>query len=85
MLLKKNPYGEPVAAVCQSSVTNFVLVAFGNHSPQSGSSLTLASMPMSWRFFVMIWSEATQSDQPEMTWTVKLTVLPFGSTSSLPL
>src|SRR5688572_1903138 len=36
MLLKKNPYGEPVAAVCQSSVTNFVLVAFGNHEPQSG-------------------------------------------------
>ena len=85
MLLKKNPYGEPVAAVCHRSVTNFVLVAFGNHSPQSGSSLTRASMPMSWRFFVMIWSEATQSDQPEMTWIVKLTLSPLGSTSSLPL
>jgi hypothetical protein len=85
MLLKKYPYGEPVAAVCQSSVTNFVLVAFGNHEPQSGSSLTLASMPMSWRFLEMIWSEATQSDQPEMTWIWKATGLPFGSSSLSPL
>src|SRR5580765_600358 len=85
MLLKKKPYGEPVAAVCHRSVTNFVLVAFGNHSPQPGSSLTLASMPMSWRFLVMIWSEATQSDQPEMTWIVNLTLSPLGSTRSLPL
>ena len=33
----------------------------------------------------MIWSEATQSDQPEMTWIVKLTLSPLGSTRSLPL
>ena len=79
MLLKKKPKGEPVAAVCQSRVTIFVLVAFGNQEPQSGSSFTFASMPMSFRFFVMIWSEATQSDQPEMTWTSNLTRSPFGS------
>ena len=54
MLLKKKPKGEAVAAVCQSRVTVFVLVAFGYHEPQSGSSFTFASMPMSFRFFVMI-------------------------------
>src|SRR3954471_23326043 len=85
MLLKKNPYGDPVAAVCHSRVTNFVLVAFGNHEPQSGSSFTLASIPISCRFFAMIWSDATQSDQPEMTWIWELTGLPFGSIRSLPL
>ena len=84
MLLKKYPYGEPVAAVCQSRVTNFVLVAFGYHEPQSGSSLTLASMPTAWRFLEMIWSEATQSDQPEITWIWKETGLPFGSSSLSP-
>src|SRR6266545_5082203 len=85
MLLKKKPYGEPVAAVCQSSVTVFVLVAFGNHEPQSGSSFTPASMPMSCRFLVMICSDATQSDHPEITWTSKATGLPFGSISFEPL
>src|SRR5688572_4021414 len=79
MLLKKNPYGDPVAAVCHISVANFVLVAFGYHEPQSGSSLTPASMPMSCRFLEMICSDATQSDQPEMTWIVKLTAFPLGS------
>src|SRR5829696_919029 len=67
MLLKKNPNGDAVAAVCHISVTCFVLVAFGYQSPQPGSSFTLASIPMSFRFFVMIWSEATQSDQPAIT------------------
>ena len=33
----------------------------------------------------MICSEATQSDQPEMTWTSNETGLPFGSISLLPL
>ena len=33
----------------------------------------------------MIWFEATQSDQPEMTWMSSLTSSPFGSTSLLPL
>src|SRR5215208_1097076 len=84
MLLKKNPYGVAVPAVCQSSVTNFVLVSFGNQEPQSGSSLTLASIPMSCRFFVMICSDATQSDQPEITCTSKLTRLPCGSKSLSP-
>ena len=27
----------------------------------------------------MIWFEATQSDQPEITWMSSLTALPFGS------
>ena len=33
----------------------------------------------------MIWFDATQSDQPEMTWMSSLTGLPFGSMSVLPL
>ena len=33
----------------------------------------------------MIWFDATQSDQPEMTWMSSLTWLPFGSMRSLPL
>jgi hypothetical protein len=39
---------------------------------------------MSRKFFVMIWFEATQSDQPEMTWMSSLTASPCGS-KSLPL
>src|SRR3954454_774276 len=42
-------------------------------------------MPMLCRFFVMIWFDATQSDQPEITWMSRLTALPFGSVSLLPL
>ena len=38
-----------------------------------------------WRFFVMIWFDATQSDQPEITWMFSETGLPFGSMSLLPL
>ena len=37
------------------------------------------------RFFVMIWFDATQSDQPEITWMSSETALPFGSISLLPL
>ena len=40
---------------------------------------------MSRRFLVMIWRDATQSDQPEITWTSSLTAFPFGSISLLPL
>ena len=42
-------------------------------------------MPIACRFFVMICSDATQSDQPEITWIWKLTGLPFGSIRLLPL
>ena len=62
-----------------------MLDAFGYHEFQSGSSFTFESMPIACRFFVMIWSEATQSDQPEITWMSRLTALPFGSISWLPL
>ena len=34
---------------------------------------------MSRRFRVMIWFEATQSDQPAMTWMSSLTASPCGS------
>src|SRR5580765_2803384 len=60
-------------------------MAFGAQPPQSGSSLTFESIQIAWRFFVMIWFEATQSDQPEITWMSSLTGLPFGSMSVLPL
>ena len=60
-------------------------VAFGYQESQSGSSATFESIPMSRRFFVMIWFDATQSDQPEITWMSSLTGLPFGSSSELPL
>ena len=33
----------------------------------------------------MIWLDATQSDQPEITWMSSETGLPFGSISLLPL
>ena len=33
----------------------------------------------------MIWFDATQSDQPEITWMSSVTGLPFGSISLLPL
>src|SRR3954466_10526780 len=81
----KKPYGEPWEAVCQSSDGFFVADAFGYHEFQSGSSATLELMPIAWRFFVMIWFEATQSDQPEITWMSRLTGLPFGSMSVSPL
>ena len=42
-------------------------------------------MPIACRFLVMICSEATQSDQPEITWIWNETGLPFGSISLLPL
>ena len=32
----------------------------------------------------MIWFDATQSDQPEITWMFSVTGLPFGSISLLP-
>src|SRR5947209_16118088 len=60
-------------------------MAFGCQEPQSGSSATFELMPMALRFFVMIWFDATQSDQPEITWMSSLTGLPFGSTRLLPL
>ena len=81
----KNPYGDACEPFCQSSVGFLVANAFGYHEFQSGSSLTLESMPMPCRFFVMIWFEATQSDQPEITWMSSETALPFGSISLLPL
>src|SRR3954453_4466659 len=81
----KNPNGEPAEPTCQSSVGFFVLEAFGYHAFQSGSSLTFESIPIPRRFRVMIWSEATQSDQPEMTWMSSDTASPFGSMSWLPL
>src|SRR3954447_10556921 len=82
---RKNPYGEPCEAFCHRRLGNFVAEAFGYHEFQSGSSATLESIPIAWRFFVMIWFEATQSDQPEITWMSRLTGLPFGSMSVLPL
>src|SRR5437763_9413751 len=84
-LLRKKLYGEACDAVCQRSVGFFVADAFGYHEFQSGSSFTFESMPIAWRFFVMIWFDATQSDQPEMTWMSRWTALPFGSSSALPL
>ena len=81
----KKPYGEACEPFCQSRVGFFVANAFGNQEFQSGSSFTFESMPMSCRFFVMIWFDATQSDQPEITWMSRLTGLPFGSISLLPL
>src|ERR1700710_1797204 len=39
---KKNPYGEPCEAFCQSSVGDFVENAAEPHVLQSGSSLTVA-------------------------------------------
>src|SRR3954453_4754444 len=81
----KKPYAEPREATCQRSVGAFVEKAFGYQSPQDGSSLTFESIPIACRFFVMIWFEATQSDQPEMTWMSSLTRLPFGSMRSPPL
>src|SRR6478609_8146572 len=84
-LALKNPYGDACEPFCQSSVGFLVANAFGYHEFQSGSSLTLESMPMPCRFFVMIWFEATQSDQPEITWMSSETALPFGSNSLLPL
>src|SRR3954452_17495767 len=84
-LERKNPNGEPCEAPCQSSDGNFVLAAFGYHEFQSGSSATFELMPSAERFFVMIPFDATQSDQPEITWMSRLTALPFGSISWLPL
>src|SRR5436190_7065056 len=84
-LLRKKLYGDAIEAVCQRSVGFFVAEAFGYHEFQSGSSFTFESMPIDWRFFVMIWFDATQSDQPEITWMSRLTELPFGSRSVLPL
>src|SRR5690242_3451047 len=84
-LLRKKLYGEAIDAVCHSNVGFFVADAFGYHEFQSGSSLTFELMPMSRRFFVMIWFDATQSDQPEITWMSRLTGFPFGSISVLPL
>src|SRR5207249_3829309 len=55
------------------------------HEFQSGSSFVVESMPMSFRFFVMICSEATQSDQPEITWGESSTALPLGSIRLPPL
>src|SRR2546430_17678847 len=81
----KYPYGDACDAVCQSSVGLLVANAFGNHEFQSGSSLTFESIPIPCRFLVMIWFEATQSDQPEITWMSRLTALPFGSSNVLPL
>src|SRR6478735_9197523 len=81
----KKPYGDACEPFCQSSVGFFVANAFGNQEPQSGSSATFESIPMPWRFFVMIWFDATQSDQPEITWMFSETGLPFGSMSLLPL
>src|SRR3954453_4594326 len=81
----KNPNGEPCEAFCHRSDGAFVEDAFGYHEFQSGSSATFESIPMDWRFFVMIWFDATQSDQPEITWMSRLTGLPFGSIRSLPL
>src|SRR5271169_1757087 len=85
MLAKKNAYGEAMEAPCQSSVGVFVDAAFGYHEFQSGSSAGLELMPIAWRFLVMIWIDATQSDQPEITWMFSVTGLPFGSISVLPL
>src|SRR6266568_7681669 len=62
----KKPYGDACEPVCQSSVGFFVAKAFGNQEFQSGSSFTFESIPIACRFLVMIWFEATQSDQPEI-------------------
>src|SRR6476659_2250863 len=85
MFEKKYPYGEPWEAFCQSSVGNFVADAFGYHEFQSGSSATFESIPIAWRFCVMIWFDATQSDQPEITGMSSETGFPFGSMRLLPL
>src|SRR3954447_26359431 len=82
---RKNPYGEPWEAFCHSRVGNFVEDALGYHEFQSGSSATFESIPIAWRFFVMIWFDATQSDQPEITWMSSETGLPLGSMRLLPL
>src|SRR5579872_962739 len=82
---RKYPYGDACDAFCQSRLGNFVADAFGYHEFQSGSSATFESMPIAWRFFVMIWFDATQSDQPEITWMSRLTGLPCGSMSVEPL
>src|SRR5438309_1125913 len=84
-LLRKKLYGDACEAVCHNRVGNFVADAFGYQEFQSGSSATFELMPIAWRFLVMIWFEATQSDQPEITWMFRLTGLPFGSMSVLPL
>src|SRR4051812_47179391 len=84
-LAKKKPYGEACEPFCQSRVGFFVANAFGNHEFQSGSSFTFESMPIAWRFFVMIWFDATQSDHPEITWMSRLIGSPFGSISDEPL
>src|SRR3954452_21750822 len=84
-LAKKKPYGEACEPFCQSRVGFFVANAFGNHEFQSGSSFTSESIPIAPRFFVMIWFDATQSDQPEITWMSSLTGLPFGSMRLFPL
>ncbi len=84
-LALKKPNGEPCPPTCQSRVGFFVLAAFGYHEFQSGSSFSLELIPIACRFLTMIWSEATQSDQPEITWTSRLTGLPCGSISVLPL
>src|SRR4051794_39823617 len=81
----KNPNGDPCEAFCHRSDGAFVDEAFGYQEFQSGSSATFESMPIAWRFFVMIWFDATQSDQPEITWMSSVTALPFGSMSLLPL
>ncbi len=81
----KKPYGDACEPFCQSRVGFLVANAFGNQEFQSGSSSTLESIPIAWRFFVMIWFEATQSDQPEITWMLSETGLPFGSSRLLPL
>src|SRR6185503_706740 len=78
-------YGDPRDATCQRRVGFFVEKAFGNQSPHEASSFTCESMPMSRRFFVMIWFDATQSDQPEMTWMFSWTGFPFGSSRVSPL
>src|SRR3954465_7925383 len=83
-LAKKKPYGDACDPFCQSSVGFFVAYAFGNHELKSGSSFTFESIPKSRRFFVMIWFDATQSDQPEITWMSSVTGLPRGSSSLLP-
>ena len=75
----------PCPPFCQSSVGFFVVDAFGYHEFQSGSSTSFESIPIAERFLAMIWSDATQSDQPEITWMSRLTGLPFGSISWLPL
>ena len=66
-----SPASRPARAASGSSWS----AAFGYQAPQSGSSATFESIPMSRRFFVMIWFEATQSDQPEITWMSSLTAV----------